>query len=191
MKSGLDPCGIPTTFTQNVINWICTHVTEGGLLRKRTPAEKGRKWKKYPWKKSSKLLLQWSNAVENFRERWYKFFEKGDQRPCPPVYRRRLLVVEESRAECHCLSPSSPVQSVVPFPSPVLVLVLSLHVILHKSFKYLVVLYSLISTDECHCLPPSQQRSVVTCPCPCALSSCDSSEVSQIYSAIALHQLIT
>ena len=27
--SGLDPCGIPTTFTQNVINWICTHVTEG------------------------------------------------------------------------------------------------------------------------------------------------------------------
>ena len=37
--SGLDPCGIPTTFTQNVINWICTHVTEGRRLRKRFPVE--------------------------------------------------------------------------------------------------------------------------------------------------------
>ena len=109
---------------------------------------------------------------------------------CPPVYRGRLLVVEESRAECHCLSPSSPVQSVVPFPSPVLVLVLSLHVIFHKSLKYLVVPSSLISTDECHYLPPSQQRSVVTCPCPCALSSCDSSEVSQILSPASTYYLV-
>ena len=171
--SGLDPCGIPTTFTQNVINWICTHVTEG-CWERRTPAEKVKNKENSLERRAQHFSYNELTRLKTSVKDDSSFFEKGDQRLCPPVYRGRLLVVEESRAECHCLSPSSPVQAVVPFPSPVLVLVLSLHVILHKSFKYLVVLYSLVSTDECYCLPPSQQRSVVTCPCPCALSSCDS-----------------
>ena len=162
-------------------------------MRKRTPVEEKEKSKRNILERraqnsSYNEVTRLKTSVKDDTS----FSKKEISAPvCPPVYRGRLLVVEESRAECHCLSPSSPVQSVVPFPSPVLVLVLSLHVILHKSLKYLVVLYSLISTDDRHCLPPSQQRSVVTCPCPCALSSCVSSEESQILCVIAIHQLIT
>ena len=55
--SGLDPCGIPTTFTQNAINWICTHVTEGGLLRKAHSGRKRKKVKEISLKEELKTSL--------------------------------------------------------------------------------------------------------------------------------------